>query len=94
MNMTVHHLLPQADNASRPGPTLSALMVYLSVIGNGERIYLEKRLMLPDSNDGYVMSNGKTYYTDYRGHWQEFTGQNTCHCSREDYQSAKAVTTS
>ena len=52
------------------GPTLQALIVYLSRENNNIRVY-EKRNFInaKDNNELYEMSNGLTYSTDTAGKW-------------------------
>lgn len=52
------------------GPTMNALIVYLTRENNGIRVYEQKTIISPkDSKEVHVMSNGLGYAKDEAGKW-------------------------
>lgn len=53
------------------GPTMNALIVYLTRENNGIRVYEQKNYVHPKTGrQVYVMSNGLGYVHDQEGKWQ------------------------
>lgn len=69
--MTIPYSLVETDFQATPGPTLSALMVHLTKLANGQRVFMIRKELLTDGYEAYHMSNGKTYTMTPRGKWQE-----------------------
>lgn len=51
------------------GPTLNALVVYLTRENNGIRVYEKETKVDKDGNEIHVMSNGLSYAKDKEGKW-------------------------
>ena len=51
-------------------PTVSALLIYLTRENNGIRVFEEKRLISPDGQEVFVMSNGLSYLKDAENKWR------------------------
>ncbi len=52
------------------GPTMNALIVYLTRENNGIRVYEQKTYLHPkEGRQAYLMSNGLSYAKDDAGQW-------------------------
>ena len=52
------------------GPSITALMVFLTRENNGHRVTERSRHKISDGRQVHVMSNGLSYAKDDRGKWQ------------------------
>ncbi len=51
------------------GPTMNALIVYLTRENNGIRVYEKETKIDKDGNEMHLMSNGLSYAKDKDGKW-------------------------
>jgi hypothetical protein len=51
------------------GPTLHALVIYLTRENNGIRVYEQKIFMTKEGKEAHAMSNGLSYAKDDNGKW-------------------------
>ena len=52
------------------GPSLKALIIFLTRENNGIEVYEQKNFTNADDKEVHVMSNGLSYYKDNFGKWQ------------------------
>lgn len=52
------------------GPSLRALIVFLTRDNNGIEVYEQKKITNAEGKDVHVMSNGLSYYKGNDGKWQ------------------------
>jgi len=52
------------------GPSMTALVVFLTRENNGIRVYEQKNFIDADGRQVHIMSNGVSYSKDKSGKWQ------------------------